>query len=180
MRLIGLVAALLLMILCIPVALAECGYGERCQGVPFRIDPLPRLQSPTPFPTSNATTIPTETPTSSGSGSVTTPTTIGVGGLGDQVSTLQAIINTTPVGINAIAPTLSLSDLGENSATFFGYMRGLTAMNLGYFQPLVNFFFGALVLIIATILITNNLPLIAAIIGVIRKVIQLILDFLPL
>ncbi|MDX2161176.1 MAG: hypothetical protein SF162_07625 [bacterium] len=183
MKRIVLVAAALLM-MGAPIALAqECAYGRPCQGVPWRID-LPFLPSPTPAPTQVVTTVPSPTATpgtvNTQAAPAPTATFISVQGVNDQLATLQSVMNATPVELSSIGfATLSADGLGVNAGEFMRYVAGLRDIDLRFLNPAIIFAFGAIALTLSTTLIVIFLPIIARIFEWIRRIIQLILQFIP-
>lgn len=155
-----------------------------CGPLPWALPSLPDLSSPTPLPTSvsNPTGVPTDT-----SGFLIIPTStpaFDVSEMNDAMGTLQAYANGTAYPIVDLQGTPynsanELATLTANTSTAFGYARGLADISFGPLTPLVTFTFTA----IFTFLFFNTFkflfPMIIAVFGVIRKIVQLILDFLP-
>lgn len=169
----------------------DCGDGLPCGKIPWDLPALPSLQSPTPIPTVALTQVPptqtpggpTATPTSA---PTSTPTSGGFdSGLNDQVATLGAVIQTTPLVINdangtPVNTTDSFDEMGANAGTFFGYARGLSEASFGEMSPLFNFGFLALIIVISIKLLTFLLPIGSAIFGILRNIISLVRDFIPI
>lgn len=91
----------------------------------------------------------------------------------------------TPYQINDLSGTPVDSDavyteLGSNAGTFFGYVRSVQSISFGALTPLVGLGFLALVLVISVKLATFFIPLGAAIFGIVRKVVSVVSDFIPL
>lgn len=70
-------------------------------------------------------------------------------------------------------------DLYGNSLNFFSILLGLREVDIGPFTPLVIALFAGLFLHISVFVIEKGAPILVVIIGVVRKLIQLVLDFLP-
>lgn len=181
--------ALLVLVLAVPVAAQDdCGDGLPCGKIPWDLPVLPALPSPTPMPTQAFTAIPPTpgagTPTWTPSPTATESASVDTDVLGDQVATLGAVINSTPGTINDLNGTPVnanevYEELGENAGTFFGYVRGITEASFGELSPLFNFTFLGLLVVISVKLLTFLLPVGAAMFGIIRNVISLIRDFIP-
>lgn len=186
----ALLAIVAAVVLGVGVALAQddCGDGLPCGRIPWDLPILPALPSPTPMPTLAFTAIPptpgagtptwTPTPTA-------TPGGLDTGDLDNQVATLGAAINATPISINDLNGTPvnnqeSFEELGLNAGTFFGYARAITSASFGEMSPLFNFGFLALLIVISVKLLTFLLPIGAVVFGILRNVISLIRDFLPI
>lgn len=189
-RALTLVAASMLILVAgtrLIYAQQDCGNGLPCGSIPWPQPNPPQLQSPTPMPTVGVTQIP---PTQTPGGPTATPAPSSTAafdssGLNDQVSTLGAVIQTTPLAINDINGTPvnttgTFDTLGVNAGTFFGYARGISQASFGQMSPLFDFGFLALIVVISIKLITFLLPIGSAIFGVIRGVIALIRSLNPL
>lgn len=182
----------LLVLLCGAItvqAQSDCGNGLPCGPIPWPLPRLPDLQSPTPMPTvvitQAAADPPDGTPTATPS---TTPTylpgTLDTGGIDDNMATLQAIMEQTPEAIynfegTPVDTNEVFTELGENAGTFFGYARGLADVTFGAWTPLISFSILAFLTVIAVKIMTFLLPVITVVFGLVRKIIQLVLDFLP-
>lgn len=174
----------------VPVAAQDdCGDGLPCGKIPWDLPVMPALPSPTPMPTQAFTAIPPTpgagTPTWTPAPTDTPVVAIDTDDLGNQVATLGAVVNSTPGTINDLNGTPVNTDeiyeeLGENAGTFFGYARGITEASFGEMSPLFNFTFVALLVVISVKLLTFLLPIGAAMFGIIRNVVSLIRDFLPI
>lgn len=164
-----------------------CADGSPCQNVPWRLPSLPSLPSPTPMPTLAVTAVsptstpgtPTATGAPGGSGSG-----LDVGSIGDSLSTVQAVINATPIRIadanGSFSDPANTTGLQGQASTFFGYARGLTDVNFGAITPMFSFLIFGFVFVFSLTTINFFAPVIAVIFGFIRRIISTILDFLPL
>lgn len=179
---------LLICLLCgaITVSAQECGQGLPCGPVPWKLPALPTLPSPSPMPTYQTTVEATHV-----SGAVPTPAAmptnpplldVDTSDIGDQMSTLAALIEATPelvLNAEGTAEAIGTAEL-TGAETLFAYAKGVGSINLGNnIGPLVAFSLTAMVLIITTKMTTFLLPVLTALFGIIRKIVQLILDFLP-
>ena len=171
----------------------QCAAGLPCGSVPWQLPRLPRLATPTPIPTINApdySGLPlTQSPTPTPMMATGTPF-FDSNAIGQQVGTLQAVINSTPFQVYSadgsgvpsdINSTIAqVAAMGGNTNIFFSYVRALYGVNIGVFTPLMLFFLIRFAVMLIIRLNTLILPVALAIFGFIRKVVQLILDFLPL
>lgn len=73
----------------------------------------------------------------------------------------------------------TVTELSDNTASIFGYARGLSEVNFGSLSPLITFLFTSLLIFIFVKTVLFLLPVFAALFGVIRKIVELILDFIP-
>jgi hypothetical protein len=155
----------------------DCRNGVSCDQIPWRLPALPFLPSPTPFPTVAATVVPTTAPTSTANPTLgpSTPQ-VEINSIADGLATVQAMINVTPELINNPYGDAVLTG---NIGLFFGYARGLSTASMGIFTPIITFIFFAFFSYLSIKAIFFILPLIAALIGLVRKVIQTVLDFIP-
>ena len=171
----------------------DCGTGLPCGQIPWPLPLLPRLLSPTPFPTVLYTAVPTNTPSG---GATPLPTAaplptvtlrptddFDVGEIENRVATLEALVGSTqvPISLNGTPFdfTAGSSEIGTNAGTLFGYIRGVTSMSFGVMQPIITFVFfgGAFILVVKSTQLI--LPIVSVIFGFLRKIVQLVLDFIP-
>lgn len=192
MRRLALLVTMAAALLAAPVlAQRDCGNGLPCGNIPWSFPRLPVLSSPTPMPTMAITAIaPTEV-----SGAVPTPAPAptnpalidpDVDGITDQVATLNAVIAATPMIVlddngTPVDRDASFTELGNNAGQFFGYARSVTTdVSLGQMTPLVVFSVVALLVVMSVKMTTIFIPLFGALFGIVRKVVQVVLDFIPL
>lgn len=106
------------------------------------------------------------------------------GELYDAAGTLNAMVEATNIPINDLNGTPvnmnTVTDLADNTSNIFNYARGLSEVNFGSLSPLVTFMFVALLIFIFIRTITFLLPVFMALFGLIRKIIELIMEFVPL
>jgi len=161
----------------------DCGSGLPCGPIPWQRITLPRLPSPTPMatlnvdvnyqPTANPTTPPTGTPG------------LEVGELNDGVATLQSVLAATPFPINnslgtPVSPSEAIDEVSGDAANFFGFARSvLSPGTFGILWPLVAFSFTALMIVLLVKSSTFLIPAIVATFGLIRKIVDIILGFIP-
>jgi len=176
-----------LLLLVFPVqAQTNCG-GLPCGSIPWAIPQFPDLRSPTPLDSvqSNLPEVPTSTPTSTATTAPTAYATVtpfmDTANIQDNVATLQAIFDATPIAIlDAQGTPVSIDQtIASNGALFFSYARGFTSNSFGVFSPIIDFILFVLLLTLTFTLIRISLPVLAAIIGAIRKIIVFILEFVP-
>lgn len=166
------------------VTAQQCDHNLSCGRVPWDMPGFPMLVTPTRIPTVVATafsgSVPTDTPEGTPTPLPTGTPAFAVNDLSDTVGTLQAVINSTQVVFDehGIA-THSPSDLEENSELFFGYVTGLGDAHFGVFTPLFTFVLFAIIFMIGVKALLMMLPLIAAIFGFIRRMVDIVLGFIP-
>jgi hypothetical protein len=171
----------------LPATAQDCG-GLPCGDIPWLMPEFPRLASPTPFPTNAITATPTPGATATGAPTNTpTPTmtpTINIGDVSGGVDQLNQLltataqviydVNGTPVAVGTVA-----YDYQVNASTAMSYIKALGGADFGVVTPLVQFFIGALLFILAVKLVEISIPFIAILFGSLRKVVQVVLDFIP-
>jgi len=128
--------------------------------------PFPTL---TPYPT--FTPLPTWTPF------------MDTSDLQNVIATVNSLVAATNVSINDLSGTpvgmSNVTDLTANTSTVFSYARGLADVNMGPITPLIVFIFTAFVIFLFVRLLLMLLPLLGAMSGIIRKLVELILEFIP-
>lgn len=185
----AILGVLLVMGLALPVmAQNTCGNGLPCGPLPWPLPSFPDLYTPTPMPT-----IPITIQATNVSGGVPTPqpvptnpalATVDTSGISDQMATLQAVVAQTPMIMEDLNGTpvdtsQTYDELADNAETFFGYTKSLSQAQFGSLSPLVSFIILAFLTIVSVKVLTFTLPFATALFGLIRKVISLLLDFLP-
>lgn len=98
-----------------------------------------------------------------------------ISGVTNMMSTLQTI----PMGEVEITNPQAGVDMYTGTASFFGYVLGIQNINLGIFTPILLFMFWSFFTFVGIKIAGLLLPIVAALVGAIRRVIQLVLDFLP-
>lgn len=191
MKAIGV--ALLMLLLAAPVfAQGDCGNGLPCGPIPWRLPVFDELMSPTPItyviaPTPGEGT-PTEAPTETPAPTETftpspTPTRFFGDDPDDVLATLSSIVEGTAIPVlDAEGQPVDVADvIGFQSemGVFFGYAKGLSEGAFGPFSPLIGLLMAGLLIALILRAISLIVPALAAIFGAIRKVVQLILDFIP-
>lgn len=164
------------------IAQSNCGTYLPCGPVPWGLPSWPVLQSPTPATDSIANAPPGATPTPVPPDDIDLDTD----DISDAMATMDAILNATPVplGIDNLQGTPTNADdaiieMVVFSETFFGYAKGLTTSTFGPISPLIAFSIFALLVVLSVTIIGFMFPVIMATLGIIRKIIDLILAFLP-
>lgn len=164
-----------------PVAAQNnCGYGLPCGPVPFTLPQFPDLRSPTPVTDAVISNNPGATPTS-----IPNPTIeVDTSGIEDSIATLQAVMDATSVPIanlegTPVSPQENVTELIGVSETFFGYVKGLAGGVFGPITPLIMFSITALLIVISVTSIRYLFPVVMATLGILRKLISLLFDFLP-
>lgn len=156
----------------------NCGDGLPCGRLLWSLPRLPELASPTPMPdVAFDPPDPTAAPTQIGED-------LGIDAVEDNLATLGAVeatqevifqLNGTPVNLSE-----SVERMEEDAVVVFTYIRSLSNIDFGKSTLMVAFLFAWFGLIAFWKAWTFIYYIISALIGVIRKVITLILDFLPL
>jgi hypothetical protein len=100
---------------------------------------------------------------------------VDISGITNTMATLQ----TLPINQVGIANPQAGFDLYSGTATFFSYVLGIQSINLGILTPVVTFIFWSFFSFVGIKVAFILLPIIAALVGVIRKILGLVLDFLP-
>ena len=157
----------------------DCGNGIPCGVIPWTMPELPQLNSPTPAPTIAATATPSApAPTST---SVFTPTPQ-LDGIGDGLGAVDAMLSATPMTINDINGTpvaIDYETMAGDSSLFISYAKAILLADFGVLSPLLQFLFFLMIFMITVKLAEVSIPLIAIVFGGLRKIVQVILDFLP-
>lgn len=177
-------ASMLIFLMAVPVliyAQDDCGDGLPCGKIPWDLPQLPELPSPTPIPTI------TPRPDVNGSIGVGTPTPtprgsdLGSSDVANQIATASSF-NPTPINVlDANGTTLIFAEqlnwIRQDTRQVFGYARGLTNMNYGKVTPVVMFLFAAFSLVTFVKGWTLLMPIFATLIGLFRKIVSFIMDF---
>lgn len=164
---------------------SDCGNGLPCGPIPWGLPPLPRLLTPTPIPIVDESD---NAPTSVPPANIDSPDAPDVTGLDEQIATLNAILNTTPVGVSNVDGSFNDPDMqataqanmGQNAGSFFSYVRGLGEVNFGVLTPLVVTLISGFTLIFIVKGSAIILPIVMVVFGFIRKIVNTILEFIPL
>lgn len=188
--------AFILLLLAFPlIALAQkdCGDGLPCGKLPWGLPILPVLESPTPMPTIIITlpVTPTVTPNPTATFTPGTPTAIpeptgsvmtDFSELGNQFSTLQAMVNATeaPIQVSGtpVDPGAQLEVMGADAGSFFGYVRGFSEVSLGGLSPFISFAITAFVVVVGLKAAYYILPIAVAIFGIIIRIVKFIISIL--
>jgi hypothetical protein len=67
----------------------------------------------------------------------------------------------------------------SGSESFFSYAKGISAYSFGSLTPLIAFFMIIVIVTIGHHMARFILPMAAMIFGIARKIVQLVLDFIP-
>ncbi len=183
MRLRAILTGCILLLAALPVSAQSksCGSGLPCGPLPWQLPALPTLVSPTPMPTrvitdesGSVNPMGTETPAPPG-------VDLDTGGIDSSFATLNAIMASTPMVLLNAEGTEEpiIGDLDENASVFFSYTKGMTTDWAGPIAPLISLTLTGFVTVIGVKIITLILPLVSAVFGIVRKILSLILDFLP-
>jgi hypothetical protein len=177
----GLILALLLL-MATPILAQNnnqsCGNGLPCGSLPWPLPTFPAMPSPTPIAIDDSFANPPPVPTSTAMA-----TLVDLAPIENGIGTMEAALNATPISIEIEGTLVSPEDIvltyvGDGGG-IFGYIKGLNSNSLGILAPFVNFVIIALLVVMVTQLNTFIIPIAMAVFGMIRKVLSLILDFLP-
>lgn len=167
----------------------DCGFGLPCGPMPWNLPNMPVLVSPTPPPNSAAnpaflTATPTPTPTTTVTATPSPTQPFDPAAINGHVQTLQAVMNGTSVPlVNLQGTPLNLStevgNLQTNTGTFWSYVKGVGDTFGTQIGLMISFTFVAFGVVATTKFATLILPVLMAIWGIIRKVIIVILEFIP-
>jgi hypothetical protein len=156
-----------------------CGNGLPCGSLPWPLPTFPAMPSPTPIDVeaiSNEIILPPPT-------STPMATLVDLAPVEEGIGTLQAALDATPLTIEIEGTPMSPEDIVTNyvggTGELFGYIKGLNTNSLGVLAPFVNFSIVVMLVILVTQLNTFIIPIAMAVFGFIRKLLSLILDFLP-
>lgn len=192
----GLLLALLIWFTLSPVPVYAQDDGNECDGLPCGeinwIIPLPpSLNSPTPIPTIEI--VPTNTPEETGETSTPTATptptatiepevTIDFSDIEDQFATIEAIFEETPEVLNDFDDEpfeIDNSEISSNLGNLIGLMRGLDPSQFGVLTPLFNFAIYSFLFVFFIKIQQYMLPIIAMMFGLLRKLVDFVLSFIP-
>lgn len=188
----SLVLLSLILLIAFPaLAQKDCGDGLPCGKLAWDLPVLPILLSPTPMPTQAINITPVGQPTS---GAVPTavpfPTnpalaTVDTSQIANSMATLNAAVDSTPEVVYDINGTpvdtdATFNELGNNAGVFFGYARSASDASLGAISPLVGFLLLGFVTVVAVKALTFLLPVLTAVFGIVRKIVEVVLEFIPL
>ena len=180
----------------------DCGNGLPCGPIPWSLPAFPVLASPTPMPTysASATSLPTVTPTnftpSPTSTATSTPSAtftpsptptltpaFDTEELGDQMLTLGAILDATPISVEINGTPVSVSTqiamTGSGIEDIFGKAKGIFGADWGPFDPLFQAFMVGVGVTFFVVAITYSGPIIGFVFGMVRKIYTAIMEFIP-
>lgn len=195
---------LILVFLLISVSVAnaqDCEPWLPCGPIPWALPQFPDLRSPTPIPTMILTLVPTATPTGGPTATPTatathtptiTPTRTPTGTptatstpfwdgtqLANQVGTLQAYIDATPETPLGFDGNPINTDPNPSGTTLWSYIKGLYLYDFGVFGPLMAAFVATFVYVLGFKILMLSFPAIVYLFGFLRRIVQLILEFIP-
>lgn len=179
MRIVALL--LVLIFISVPTYAQDCTSTRPCGPVPWKIPQLPRLLTPTAVPNSNGTVGavfgPTPIPGNDDAASLGDTSFFDGGALNQQIGTLRDLMNNE----NTLNGTgQDIGALVGQSGDFFGYLRAFSTANFGVFTPLLLIAIVSFGIKLSLGISTRLFPVMLAIYGFIRKVVTVILDFIPL
>jgi len=178
------------------VSAQDCGNGLPCGPIPWPLPVMPELVSPTPinrdvdlFPTEESGLVdtPTPSPTWTLIPSATLAPTLTPAwtqeALDGALATAQALGTATPQAVTVDGQEIGMESASSNVGAIgllFGYLKGIPTSLFGPFSPLIATFFAGfgIKLFIDNFSILTKMVIVG--IGLVRKVVQLILEFIPL
>lgn len=184
-----LLTALLILILAVPaVAQSNCGNGLPCGSLPWDLPQFAPLRSPTPLSSGLANPAPTATPNENPSVPSTATPIFDPAQLQGQFSTIQAIIEATPeVTLEAFMPDGTpiseetiIDNMNTNAVSVFSYIKGFSSQTFGVFAPILDFLMFVILFLMGNVVTQMLLVLAVDIIGLLKRIITFILDFIPL
>lgn len=183
-RLALIPGALLILLLVVGTAYAQkdCGDGLPCGKLLWDLPVLPTFASPTPIPTVVYTAVVTNTPAPTSAPTATIAPTGTVmadfSDVGDQLNTLSAVINATDVPVLVSGTPISgeeqYTQLTTDAGSFFGYLRGVQEANFGGFTPFLGLLITTFIIGIATKGASFILPVLAVIVRLILRIVEVI------
>lgn len=166
----------------------DCGAGLPCGPLPWPIPKFPIMLTPTPIPTVVATFLanppqPTESPTP-------TPTAtlfFDQAPFEDSVATFESVVNGTALPIvnpqgTAVNADEQIGAITANIGTFFSYFKGMVDISsgLGWFSVLIYFLMLLFTAFLTIKALTFFLPVFLAVLGLFKRVFDVIMEFIPL
>lgn len=153
-----------------------CGNGLPCGAVPWTLPQWAPLESPTPLGGGlfNVDATPTGTPPATATATGTPD--FGLAGARDSIATISAIdyqLGGTPLS------SLVDAGLSADSTTIFSYVKGVQSASWGPFTPIVNLGFLIITVLLVATFWRIVFPIIAALFGLVRRIVSFVLDFLP-
>lgn len=142
--------------------------------------------TPTPTltytPTYTRTPTPTLTHTATPTPTITETPPFDPTDISDQLATLENIQETQIAVEDAVGTDVNIEDIEayiEDAEIFFSYAKGINADIAGPFAPLVTVVIVALAMMMFVMVLKVIVPVMSFMYGLIRKTVQLILDFVP-
>lgn len=154
--------------------LPVCGSGLPCGNIPWRLPEFPPLESPTPLDLSDQYADPedpTETPTPTFTPSPTPE--LGIGGFVDSAGN-YIDGGGTPTPDFGVDSETEYANITGDSVLFFSYAKAVLTSDFGVLSPLLVFLLTIILLTLLIKSITLILPMLTALVGFIRKIIELI------
>lgn len=177
----------LILLAAIPFVVAgadnDCDPLLPCGALPWPLPGLPHLESPTPFPTiATPTRIPTmEATMVMGDPVFITPTPwFNATLFTEPVATLQDVFQSTAVPISGFDDNpVNTNGIFLDMKWLWAYIKGLSLYDFGVFNPLVLAFFTIFIFVVSFKILMLVFPALMFLLGFLRRVVQLILDFIP-
>lgn len=185
-----------ILLIAIPLsAQGDCGNGLPCGPIPWELPAYPILQSPTPInadvdgshllvtPTITPSPTPTLTLTPTFTPSPTITPYFEQTAINGQLATLENLRG-TPEGVNNAQGTpIALLNVQANmneASIFIAYAKGLNTNIFGPFSPVVTVALFALSVGFFMTAAKVLIPILVFMVGLVRKIVSFILEFIPL
>lgn len=181
-----LIAVLLFSSGALATAQSSCS-GLPCGAIPWPLPEFPVLESPTPWPTSivTPTLSPTPTTTATLPPTVTPTPTVDIGDISGGIDNINSLLTTTPDqllgldGTPVAVGTTAYGDMASNAVTAVSYLKALGGADFGVITPLIQFVISIFLFMLGVKLLEISIPFVAILFGGLRKVVQVVLDFIP-
>lgn len=174
----------MLMLSTLSVTAQDCD-GLPCGAIPWALPDFPILASPTLYPTVAITATPT--PTFTPTAATPTPTaTLDISDIIGGLENLNELLTGTAQVINGIGGTpvmvgtAAYGDYQDNAQLAISYVKAVGAADFGVVTPLVQFFVGSMLFVLSVKLVEISVPFIGVLFGALRKLVQVVMDFIPL
>jgi len=184
-----LILALAFLLMGLQMALAkDCGNGLPCGPLKWSLPLFPVLPSPTRIPTMVITAVstgaPTATPVATATPAPTGTIQADFTDLGNQLRTLQAVVNATPIPVEVngtpVDPGQQLENITADTGTFFGYLRGFSEVNLGGLTPFIGLLLLGGVLMFSLKAVGFILPVAAVLFRLILRIVEVVKQLIGL
>jgi hypothetical protein len=160
-------------------AAQSCGNGLPCGPIPWRLPNLPDLKTPTPASRVDEGYASIPLLTSPAEATALPGLEVGMEPVAGQV---EMYLTATQICILDVYGRCMEQDpqaYAPEPFLIFGYFRSLAGVNLGVFNPVLWFLLAAFSSVLAFTLASRVLPILVVLLGLVRKFVNLMLNFLP-